>query len=451
MPRSPSTYTLPPGTTPQVPNSIISSATWNAALDDIAAVLNVPWPVAIGVGAAGATGSWDAINAIGTDVASSGTINLTTATGPNLTITGTTTISTVTLGSGNVRFARANAAFQLTASANLIVNGSASTNYTTTAGDLLIFIGASGSITRVWVVGSGGVTFATDAQAQALSSAVLSINPANLAAVLKTAPPVRQTVLSGPITTAGLPNFGGSTGSGTVTVTGTLTATAANGFAAYGGVNRTGSAVNPSWTGLTTNGTMYLYADIAADGTWTTGSTTQQPVYQWGGTPSITSGLFTFNIQEMVGYVGNGATAPQTYRVFVGEVTVAGSVVTVITWYALMGRYSSAVTTPIPSTGTVATWNHNCGFTPKIQAVKVVCVSADIGYAVGDEISNPSFYVGGSNWNNMTAGVGRLTAVFAYNGTWVGQIYLNNKSTGAPTSIGTGANWGYKMDVERGW
>jgi hypothetical protein len=137
----------------------------------------VPWPVAIGVGAAGATGSWDAINAIGTDVASSGTINLTTATGPNLTITGTTTITTVTLGSGNVRFARANAAFQLTASANLIINGSASTNYTTTAGDLLIFIGASGSITRVWAI-SGSVAAASNAEVLAGTVANKYVSPA---------------------------------------------------------------------------------------------------------------------------------------------------------------------------------------------------------------------------------------------------------------------------------
>jgi hypothetical protein len=163
MPRSPATYSLPPGTTPQVPNSVISSATWNSALDDIASTLNVPWPVAIGLGAAGATGSWDAINIAGADIASSGTINLTTATGPNLTITGTTTITTVTLASGNVRFARANAAFQLTASANLIINGSASTNYTTTAGDLLIFIGGAGSVTRVWAI-SGSVAAASNAE-----------------------------------------------------------------------------------------------------------------------------------------------------------------------------------------------------------------------------------------------------------------------------------------------
>jgi hypothetical protein len=137
----------------------------------------VAWPVAIGLGAAGATGSWDSINIAGTDIASSGTINLTTATGPNLTITGTTTVTTVTLASGNVRFARANAAFQLTASANLIINGSASTNYTTAAGDLLIFIGGAGSVTRVWAI-SGSVSAATNAEVIAGTVANKYVSPA---------------------------------------------------------------------------------------------------------------------------------------------------------------------------------------------------------------------------------------------------------------------------------
>jgi hypothetical protein len=150
---------------------------FNAAMDDIASTLNVAWPVAIGLGAAGATGSWDSINIAGADIASSGTINLTTATGPNLTITGTTTVTTVTLASGNVRFARANAAFQLTASANLIINGSASTNYTTTAGDLLIFIGGAGSVTRVWAI-SGSVAAATNAEVIAGTVANKYVSPA---------------------------------------------------------------------------------------------------------------------------------------------------------------------------------------------------------------------------------------------------------------------------------
>lgn len=164
MPRSPTTYVLPPGTTPQVPNTTISSSTFNAAMDDIATTFNTAQPIAFGgTGATSVIGGWDALNAIGADIATSGTINLTTATGPNLTLTGTTTVTTVTLAEGNMRFVRANAAFQLTASANLIINGSTSSNYTTTAGDLLVFIGGAAGVVRVWAI-SGSVQAASLAE-----------------------------------------------------------------------------------------------------------------------------------------------------------------------------------------------------------------------------------------------------------------------------------------------
>lgn len=179
MGRSPTNYVLPPGTTPQVPGTTITSAVWNAAIDDIAAAFNVPWPVAVGIGSAGATGSWDAINAKGADIASATSINLTTATGPNLTITGTTTVTGVTLADGAVRFARAAAAFQLTASASLIVNKSAATNYTTSADDLLIFIGGAGGVVRVWAIG-GSISFATRSQANLQTSTTLAVPPAYL-------------------------------------------------------------------------------------------------------------------------------------------------------------------------------------------------------------------------------------------------------------------------------
>lgn len=149
--------------------------------------------------------------------------------------------------------------------------------------------------------------------------------------------PVRQTVLSGPVDTSGLPAFGGSTGSTVVTASaGTLAVTAANGL-----TNRIGSKASPSWSGLSTNGAMFKYVDVNADGTLTEGVGTLAPIYQPGGTPSVTAGQFTFNWQEMRGYVGNGSTAVASYRVYVGEVTVAGGVVTAIIWYALMGRYNS--------------------------------------------------------------------------------------------------------------
>lgn len=172
----------------------------------------------------------------------------------------------------------------------------------------------------------------------------------------------RQSVLSGPVDSSGLPAFGGSTGSTTVTTSGTLVATAANGYGATGAVDRVGVISNPSWTGLSTNGTMYLYLDIAANGTCTPGSTTLAPVYQEGGTYSTTNGQFTFNTSEMVGKVGDGSAANQTYRVFVGQVTVSGNVVSAIAWYALRGRYESPWFAVAASTAYAR--SHNLGARP---------------------------------------------------------------------------------------
>lgn len=181
---------------------------------------------------------------------------------------------------------------------------------------------------------------------------------------LQFSPSTPQTILSGPIDANGFAAFGGATGATTVTATGTLIATAAAG----NNVNYTGSITNPSWTGLSTNGTMFLYLDITSAGVVTTGSTTLAPTYQWGGTYSTTSGQNTFNIQEMTMKVGNGAAATQVFRVFTGEVTVAGGVVTAIVWYALRGRYySGRFAVAVSNT---YTQSHNLGYPPEMVRAK---------------------------------------------------------------------------------
>lgn len=48
MARSPTVYVLPPNTVPKVPLEVISSATWNAAMNDIAQTFNTPQPIEYG-------------------------------------------------------------------------------------------------------------------------------------------------------------------------------------------------------------------------------------------------------------------------------------------------------------------------------------------------------------------------------------------------------------------
>lgn len=259
--------------------------------------------------------------------------------------------------------------------------------------------------------------------------------------------PVRQTVLSGPVDTNGLPSFGGSTGSTTVTASGTLIATAANGFVVGGQVDRVGSITNPSWTGLSTNGTMYLYLDIAANRTCTTGSTTLEPNYRWGGADVVTNGQFTFNIQEMVGKVGNGSVATQTYRVFVGQVTVAGGVVTAITWYALQGRYESPEQS-VPANNTLLSLNHNIGVRPQKYDVKFRCATTEYGYPVGSEATFSANDDGDGSRNNGSYAT-RLVAAWINTSTSATPFIKRFDAAGLANL--TAGNWRVVMQAQRGW
>lgn len=263
------------------------------------------------------------------------------------------------------------------------------------------------------------------------------------------APPVRQTVLSGPVSTDGLSAFGGSTGSSTVTMSGTLIATASNGFSSSGPVDRIGSITNASWTGLTTTGVMYLYLDVNSDGTCTAGSGTLAPTYRWGGADVVTSGQFTFNIQEMIGKVGNGATAAQTYRVYVGEVDVAGSVTTAIRWYQLMGRYLSPFTNTLPAAATAVTFNHNLGTNviTGTSTLVIECITNDSPFVVGDRFVLNIGNIGGS-YIPYTGAIRRNSTVLTTASTT--PFYLINASTGGLFTPDS-ADWKYAYQLERGW
>jgi hypothetical protein len=350
----------------------------------------------------------------GADIASASTVDLTAATGNTVRITGTTPITAFTMNAGQQMELVAVGALPLTYHATTMnINGGVS--YTCAAGDRLSVFKDVAGVVRVNITKQDG-------------SAVVAT------------PYVRQTVLTGAVDTNGLPSFGGATGSTTVTTSTTLTATAANGIA-----NRIGSITNPSWTGLSTNGAMYLYLDIDSAGVCTTGSTTLQPNYRWGGADVTTNNQFTFNIQEMVGKVGNGATAAQTYRVFVGEVTVAGSVVTAITWYALMGRYISPDQS-IPANGTAITVSHNLGMnTPHINCASFIKNTTSEGSYINGDMMQTSVIDNAPN--AMATSVARLSA--QVNGIYTA-IGFANKSTAARFAI-TPANWRFVFNVKRDW
>lgn len=267
-------------------------------------------------------------------------------------------------------------------------------------------------------------------------------------------PPVRQTVLASSVDSNGLPNFI-TTGSGlAVNIAATTTPiymTAANGFAATGATDRIGAiSADTTITGLTASSTNYLFADIASNGVCTLGKTTLGPAYQWGGAYSTTNGQFTFNISVMSGQVGNGATAAQAYRVFIGEAVTNGSAVTSVVNYALQGRFASGFTATIPASGTQVSYAHNIGanLLLGIPMVYIECTSGDAGYSAGDRLALPIMAVSALNpvpvpwWTRNSVGwtMGTSTSTF----------FIVGKAAGAQISL-TAASWKYAMAISRGW
>ncbi|NBP02421.1 MAG: hypothetical protein EBU90_20350 [Proteobacteria bacterium] len=266
---------------------------------------------------------------------------------------------------------------------------------------------------------------------------------------------IRQTVLSGPKESSGKPSFLPSTsGSLTLTTTGLtsnapLIVTASNGWYAAdvsatprsfytngGARDLTGFTTNNlSWT-LPPSSTSYLYVTVNVDGSLTTGNTTLAPVYQYHGTPSTTINQSTFNIQEMIMYVGGGTTANQAYRVFVGEAITDASSVTSANSYVYMGRYSG--TSANLTAGNPYTFDHNIGTIPYVIDASLINETAELGYTKGDICK----FTDGMTGPGVTRKLIRLrTASSAPN------IVSLVSGTGQITY----GNWRLRVAVDRGW
>ncbi|MER9691994.1 hypothetical protein NKJ16_08650 [Mesorhizobium sp. M0179] len=135
MPRDGSgIYSYPPNGD-GIPNTPISSAAYNTRSADVLTDMNAVRPVpAGGTGANTAVGGADKLNGIGTNVASSATLDLAGSTGTLVTVTGTTTITAINaLPAGAERDLIFAGALILTHGAALVLPGAA--NITTAAGD----------------------------------------------------------------------------------------------------------------------------------------------------------------------------------------------------------------------------------------------------------------------------------------------------------------------------
>lgn len=280
----------------------------------------------------------------------------------------------------------------------------------------------------------------------------------------------RQTVISAMVNSSGQTDLGGSTGGTTIVTTKIgaaptsqvglapgstyasissmpLIVSAANGY----GADVTGTSTsNLTWTGLNSVPavTYYLYVDVnTSTNALTTGSTTLAPIYQNGGSPSVTSAQDTFNIEQMVMWCGNGATAEQRYRVYVGQVDAGGGVTTGnLIWYAVNGIYDSGYTATLPAASAGVSKNHYIGVIPRQAKVLIKCLTAEYGYAVGEEVE--AFTGNGTNYVNSYVYSNSLTSKFKLSSLGV---LLINASTGALANTATVGNWSYRIVSDRGW
>lgn len=120
----------------------------------------------------------------GADIASASTINLTTATGDIVDVTGTTAVTAITLADGEQRTVRFTGALVLTHGASLALPGGA--NITTAAGDFAVFRGYAGSVVRcvaytkasgLPVVVPASISAASQADQEAATSTTTFVSP----------------------------------------------------------------------------------------------------------------------------------------------------------------------------------------------------------------------------------------------------------------------------------
>ncbi|TJU85568.1 MAG: hypothetical protein E5Y10_24390 [Mesorhizobium sp.] len=185
MPRNGAgTYSLP-GTYEAISGETILATQHNDPLEDLQQDANTVRPiVAGGTGAATAIAANDALNTTSVNLASSATVDLSTATGTVVNITGTTTITALgTVSSGSERVLVFAGILTLTHNAtSLILPGAA--NVTTAAGDIAT-MRSKGSGNWVCVSyqqasGIGGVEIATDPEVQTGTNATKAVSPAGL-------------------------------------------------------------------------------------------------------------------------------------------------------------------------------------------------------------------------------------------------------------------------------
>lgn len=129
--------------------------------------------------------------------------------------------------------------------------------------------------------------------------------------------------------------------------------------------------------------TNYIYADLS-EGITTPTIGLPAPIDQLDGAVSTLDNQFTFVRSKMIGYLGNGSAAVPTWRVYIGECQVLSDSILSLTPYAWLNK---SIVDTIPLTLSQSINNpHGLVTLPNFVQVSLVCIAADIGYKIGDEL-----------------------------------------------------------------
>jgi len=110
---------------------------------------------------------------------------------------------------------------------------------------------------------------------------------------------------------------------------------------------------------------------------------------------------------------------------------------------ALTPNFTSSLQTVVVSSTVSYTIAHGLGAIPSLTTLSLVCVIADIGYSVNDEIQCPMIGPSSNTNTNVTADATNITLSQANT-----NVLASRKDTGALTGISSVANWRWKI---RAW
>lgn len=396
------TASKPSGTT-FVPNTTIASSPMNSVIDDIYAIFNTPRPIVYGgTNGASAVEGGDNLSTKGADIPSAATTDIGASTGRFIHITGTTTITGLgTKTAGVVRFVVFDGILTLTHNAtSLILPGA--TSIATAAGDTAIFISeGSGNWRCVDYVRASGLPVVNTT---GLQGYVFGLN-----ATTNTGTPASNIDISVGVSAKFDSPYT------LITLASAITKNAANAWAV-------GTGNGSLDTGAIANSTYYGYLIQRSD----------------TGVVDVLTSLSATSPTMPASY---DRRSPALFS-FVRTASV-NSAPTMLN--APSKKFVSALQT-ITSAG-LLTLPHGLAVIPDFVQGELVCLTADIGYAIGDiVVVNPAGngYASGGSAAQGVVFRKDATNIYVRYGSGTNPFQLMNGTTGVVANM-TNANWNFRV------